>query len=323
MPKGVKYSKEELDLCRQIFAFYDRDKNGCLDARELRSFLLDIEVSEPHFMVSFLSQKKNVVYLFYFLQEPVDDAEQAAIVAAMDRDRNGKIDLEEFLSWWQSPSRQTATATTAVAAAATATHLEAHPFALALAPLIQATAHAAHIAIAFSPKDGGFAKSLAGALEWFGFRVTTDQEKLHSTPVFVLIYSEQSERSEDLVRNLTRAAERFNEGSAVIIPVSHPACASVEIDDIPDRLAYSLAATNMVDFAGWEERLPRKAAAALCRTALACILPPAQNPVTVTGMWRFSAFLGVGQGFRSSKTAIFQLVQKPGSLEVILFLFCC
>jgi hypothetical protein len=66
---------------------------------------------------------------------------------------------------------------------------------------------APHLAVTGSPDDWEWVTSLGEALSEVGFRVTHDDADLHDAPVFVLIYSERSERSETLLRHTTRAAE--------------------------------------------------------------------------------------------------------------------
>lgn len=64
-----------------------------------------------------------------------------------------------------------------------------------------------HLAITGAPDDWEWVSSLGEALEEIGFKVAYDDDKLHDAPIFVLVYSERSERSETLLRHTTRAAE--------------------------------------------------------------------------------------------------------------------
>jgi calmodulin len=69
-------SDVELDLAKQIFNHYDKDGNGTLDSVELSKFMAD-------------------------LGEPLNDAELDEALKILDKNGDGKIQIEEFLSWWQ------------------------------------------------------------------------------------------------------------------------------------------------------------------------------------------------------------------------------
>ena len=98
-----------------------------------------------------------------------------------------------------------------------------------------------HVGIGASREDTTFGNELATILQKRGLKVTTDPDDIHSSRVFVLVYSDTTSRDENVVRHLTRAAERFNMGETIIVALIRRGCSPEIIDRIPDNLAYSLS----------------------------------------------------------------------------------
>lgn len=73
-PSVVAGEHAEGDL-REVFARFDRDRNGTMDARELAQ-LLEALGEEP------------------------DDEELSAAMKRLDTDKNGRISFEELAAWW-------------------------------------------------------------------------------------------------------------------------------------------------------------------------------------------------------------------------------
>lgn len=67
------------ETVRAAFAFYDADSSGTIDAAELRSLVAD-------------------------LGGYLTDKELATALSSLDRDGNGTIDEDEFLTWWTAQS---------------------------------------------------------------------------------------------------------------------------------------------------------------------------------------------------------------------------
>ncbi|GAB9467714.1 Fact complex subunit [Globisporangium polare] len=65
------------ETIRAAFARYDEDANGSIDARELRRLIED-------------------------LGGVLTDSDLSAALRVLDKDRNGVIDLQEFIGWWTS-----------------------------------------------------------------------------------------------------------------------------------------------------------------------------------------------------------------------------
>jgi Ca2+-binding EF-hand superfamily protein len=63
------------DEIEEIFTHFDKDKSGAIDVRELDA-------------------------LMQALGADLDQAELDAAITALDTDRNGVIDLDEFRVWW-------------------------------------------------------------------------------------------------------------------------------------------------------------------------------------------------------------------------------
>eukprot|EP00794_Sanderia_malayensis_P012900 gene12900-14229_t len=103
-----------------------------------------------------------------------------------------------------------------------------------------------HVAIGASKEDMEFAEGVEAILKKMGLKATTDQEELHNSRTFLLIYSDTVNMDENIIRHLTRAAERFNMGETVILSLVRPGCPKQVIDRVPDRVAYSLS--NVVVF---------------------------------------------------------------------------
>ena len=103
-----------------------------------------------------------------------------------------------------------------------------------------------HVGIGASEDDMEFAKIVEETLVKRGLKVTTDQDDLHSSRTFLLIYSDSVNMDENVIRHLTRAAERFNMGETIIVTFVRPGCPEEVIDRVPDRVAYSLS--NVVSF---------------------------------------------------------------------------
>ena len=83
-----------------------------------------------------------------------------------------------------------------------------------------------HVGIGASREDTTFENELATILQKRGLKVTTDPGDIHSSRVFVLVYSDKTSRDENVVRHLTRAAERFNMGETVIVALIRRGCRS-------------------------------------------------------------------------------------------------
>lgn len=75
MSTQQKLTDDQIAELREIFSHYDHDNNGVIDRGELRALLeaLDTQLSE----------------------DEID-----AGMRAIDNNRNGKIEFEEFLEWW-------------------------------------------------------------------------------------------------------------------------------------------------------------------------------------------------------------------------------
>ncbi|XP_065057396.1 uncharacterized protein LOC135685388 [Rhopilema esculentum] len=115
-----------------------------------------------------------------------------------------------------------------------------------------------HVGIGASKEDLDFADIVKQVLSKRGLKVTTDQDDLHETRTFLLIYSDSVNMDENVIRHLTRAAERFNMGETIIIALVRPGCPEEVIDRIPDRVAYSLS--NVVFFShDWFGEAPEMA----------------------------------------------------------------
>ncbi|MCB9759712.1 MAG: EF-hand domain-containing protein [Alphaproteobacteria bacterium] len=73
MPKEL--SDEELADLRETFDYYDRNKNGSIDIRELDGLMesLDVELTPDQLKVALMS---------------------------LDADGSGVIEFEEFVDWW-------------------------------------------------------------------------------------------------------------------------------------------------------------------------------------------------------------------------------
>lgn len=65
------------ETIRAAFARYDEDASGSIDARELRRLVED-------------------------LGGVLTDSDLSAALRVLDKDRNGAIDLQEFIGWWTS-----------------------------------------------------------------------------------------------------------------------------------------------------------------------------------------------------------------------------
>ena len=74
-----------------------------------------------------------------------------------------------------------------------------------------------HVAIGASKDDLEFAKMVEKALVKRGLKVTSDQDDLHNSRTFLLVYSDSVNMDENVIRHLTRAAERFNMGETIIV----------------------------------------------------------------------------------------------------------
>ena len=74
-----------------------------------------------------------------------------------------------------------------------------------------------HVAIGASKDDLEFAKMVERALVKRGLKVTANQDDLHNSRAFLLIYSDSVDTDENIIRHLTRAAERFNMGETIIL----------------------------------------------------------------------------------------------------------
>eukprot|EP00026_Physarum_polycephalum_P001179 Phypoly_transcript_01180.p1 GENE.Phypoly_transcript_01180~~Phypoly_transcript_01180.p1 ORF type:complete len:1168 (+),score=212.99 Phypoly_transcript_01180:101-3505(+) len=103
------------------------------------------------------------------------------------------------------------------------------------------------VGVTFTKADEEFGNKLAKDLQDQGLKCTTDTAQMSNARAFVLIYSEDAATDETVLRLLTRAAERFNDGNTTIFPVVHPKCATTVLDQIPPTLAYSLSNTTFVN----------------------------------------------------------------------------
>ena len=74
-----------------------------------------------------------------------------------------------------------------------------------------------HVAIGASKDDFDFAEMVGKALTKRGLKVTTNQDELHNSRTFLLIYSDSVNMDENIIRHLTRAAERYNMGETIIV----------------------------------------------------------------------------------------------------------
>ena len=74
-----------------------------------------------------------------------------------------------------------------------------------------------HVAIGASKDDIEFAQLVENALINRGLKVTTNQDNLHNSRTFLLIYSDSVNMDENIIRHLTRAAERYNMGETIIV----------------------------------------------------------------------------------------------------------
>ena len=74
-----------------------------------------------------------------------------------------------------------------------------------------------HAAIGVSKDDTEFAQLVEKALTKRGLKVTTNQDDLHNSRTFLLIYSDSVNMDENIIRHLTRAAERYNMGETIIV----------------------------------------------------------------------------------------------------------
>ena len=74
-----------------------------------------------------------------------------------------------------------------------------------------------HVAIGASRDDLEFAQMVGSALTKRGLKVTTNQDDLHNSRTFILIYSDSVNMDENIIRHLTRAAERYNMGETIIV----------------------------------------------------------------------------------------------------------
>eukprot|EP00026_Physarum_polycephalum_P001053 Phypoly_transcript_01054.p1 GENE.Phypoly_transcript_01054~~Phypoly_transcript_01054.p1 ORF type:complete len:1230 (+),score=212.96 Phypoly_transcript_01054:151-3690(+) len=102
------------------------------------------------------------------------------------------------------------------------------------------------VGVVFTKSDVEFGQRIAKDLERFHLQVTTDPDKISNTRAFVLLYSDDVASDETVLRLLTRAAERFNDGNTTIFPVVHPQCSTLVLDQIPNTLAYSLSNTSFI-----------------------------------------------------------------------------
>ncbi len=127
------------------------------------------------------------------------------------------------------------------------------------------------------------------------------------------MYSDLTEYDEWVVRNLTRASERYNSKECIIIVANHPSTPGEVADDVPDQLAYSVCYSVVADFAA--NTRANMALRTIARTALArlsaskkeialCYLP-------ITGMWKFDVLLPglFGAKCDEPKTALFWISQ--------------
>ncbi len=73
MPKRL--SEEQIEEVREIFSHYDHDNNGVIDKGEFAALLEALDAQ-------------------------LKDEEIGAGLRAVDKNGNGKIEFDEFVTWW-------------------------------------------------------------------------------------------------------------------------------------------------------------------------------------------------------------------------------
>ena len=72
---GTPLTDDEMAEIREIFDFYDEDKNGTIEHSE-------------------------VAHLLKALDADMSEEEVSAGLQALDDNHNGRIDFDEFVAWW-------------------------------------------------------------------------------------------------------------------------------------------------------------------------------------------------------------------------------
>jgi calmodulin len=76
-PHRGKKADEECREMMEIFKHYDRDKNGLIDAEELRKL---VDAMGDH----------------------ISEEELKIGLSIIDKNKNGKIEFREFVNWWKN-----------------------------------------------------------------------------------------------------------------------------------------------------------------------------------------------------------------------------
>ncbi|XP_070547203.1 uncharacterized protein [Ptychodera flava] len=168
--------------------------------------------------------------------------------------------------------------------------------------------------IVATSEDMPFAEKLAEVLTKRGFKVTSDVDKAHDARIFLLIFSESTSRDENVVRHLTRAAERFNMNETVIVPVVKPGCTARFLDRIPDNIAYSLSNTSFINLSSFGDPLPKALCAAVNELAdLIRRYTRGENDWCVSGTWCCQAIVKDQRSGQSKVKDFILLLHQDGT----------
>ncbi|GMF10126.1 unnamed protein product [Phytophthora lilii] len=103
-------STVNMDMFRETFALFDKDESGCIDRDELRSMLLALGQQLSRFAFDenrdgFISSSELEHILHVIGNKNVSREEICKIIAAADKNEDGKIDYNEFCALMQQQAK--------------------------------------------------------------------------------------------------------------------------------------------------------------------------------------------------------------------------